>query len=243
MVVEKGKIVIAEDVFRPPYYNRDFIYAPPETDFKAASPDLLYCDDHIIVAAKPAGLLSVDGKSDDHKDSLSTRMAAAYPGARIVHRLDMATSGVMIFARAPEVLRHVGLQFERRHVEKSYLAQITGHPNADSGEIKGAIICDWPRRPLQMIDPVNGRKAVTEWEILSRDSDNTSRIKLTPITGRSHQLRLHMLYLGHPILGDRLYAPNEVFAAAPQLRLHAHRLSIFHPEGGARITFEAPCPF
>ncbi|WP_233341688.1 pseudouridine synthase [Robiginitomaculum antarcticum] len=238
-----GKMQTHDGIFRPPHYGRIFDYAPPATDFTPQGRDIIYCDDHIIVASKPPGLLSVDGKSDGHKDSLSSRMAAAYPGARIVHRLDMATSGVIIFARTPEAMRHIGLQFERRHVEKSYIAQISGHPDSDNGEIDAAIICDWPRRPLQMIDFAQGRKAVTRWEVISCDHKNTSRIKLTPVTGRSHQLRLHMLYIRHPILGDRLYAPDAIYAAAPRLYLHAHTLSIFHPAGGARVTFKAPCPF
>lgn len=239
---ESGQIVVAQKPYHPVDYARSFDYSPPPTALMPGQADCIYQDEHIWIVRKPAGLLSVDGKAEHHKDSLAARMRALDPQTRIVHRLDMATSGLIIFARNANALRHIGLQFEKRHVEKRYIADVAGIIKGECGSVEGAMICDWPRRPIQMIDPENGRKAVTHWEVISREKNNT-RVALTPVTGRSHQLRVHMLYLGHPILGDRLYAPDEAFNAAPRLRLHAEWISLFHPIGGARMDFTSPCLF
>ncbi len=243
--MEKSKldtIMTAREVFHPADYARPFDYTPPDTHLLPGQRDCIYQDEHIWIVSKPAGLLSVDGKAEHHKDSLASRMRVLDPEARIVHRLDMATSGLIIFARNANALRHIGLQFEKRRIEKRYIAEVAGTVATQSGTIDAAIICDWPRRPIQMIDPEKGRKAITHWKSKSR-GDNTTRMTLTPVTGRSHQLRVHMLYLGHPILGDRLYAPDAVFSAAPRLCLHAQWISLFHPIGGERIEFTARCPF
>ena len=243
--MEKPKlktIMTAREVYHPADYARPFDYTPPDTHLLAGQSDCIFQDAHIWIVCKPAGLLSVDGKAEHHKDSLAARMSALDSDARIVHRLDMATSGLIIFARNAHALRHVGLQFEKRHIEKRYIADVAGHVKDDNGTIEAAMICDWPRRPIQMIDPDKGRKAVTHWEVISRGESST-RLALTPMTGRSHQLRVHMLYLGHPILGDRLYAPDKAFAAASRLHLHAEWISLFHPVGGTRTEFTAPCPF
>ncbi len=199
-------------------------------------------DNSLLIINKPAGLLSVEGKADDHKDCVDSRMKALYPQARIVHRLDLATSGVMVLAMSPKAQRHLGLQFERRHTAKTYLARIWGQPENDSGHIDLPLRCDWPNRPRQMVDHKQGKSAQTDWEVISRD-DISARVLLKPITGRSHQLRVHMLAIGHPILGDQLYAHDEAFAATDRLQLHAASLTLHHPEGGERMTFEAPNEF
>lgn len=216
--------------------------------FKAYNPptdpylDILFKDDDILVLNKPSGLLSVPGKADDMKDCLETRAQAEIPGARIVHRLDMETSGVIIMARHLDALRHLGRQFETRQTEKTYEARVFGEVEETEGEISLPLICDWPNRPKQMVDHDRGKKAVTHYRVLAREQ-GTTRVALYPLTGRSHQLRVHMLSLGHPILGDNLYAPEAAFKAADRLQLHAKTLTVSHPESGNSCTFDAPLPF
>lgn len=214
-----------------------FAYAPPD-----AAPVILYRDTHLLVVDKPAGLLSVPGKAAEHKDCLETRLRDRFPDTLLVHRLDMATSGVMIFARSRMAQRHLGLQFERRHAEKRYVAVVDGGFEKDEGIVDLPLIADWPRRPLQKVCHETGKKAVTVWHVVRRQSGST-RLHLFPRTGRSHQLRVHMAALGHPILGDRFYGSDRVMTSAPRLMLHAENLTIRHPEGGARVTFAAACPF
>lgn len=214
-----------------------FLYNPPSAEIA-----ILHCDAELMIIDKPCGLLSVPGKGDDRLDCLITRLQKHYPQARIVHRLDLDTSGVMVIAMNPAAHRHLGLQFERRHVEKTYIALVDGNVAADSGRVDLPIRVDWPNRPRQMIDHAEGRSAVTDWQVLAREDDR-SRIALRPLTGRSHQLRLHMRELGHPILGDTLYAPEAARKAMPRLCLHALNLSLYHPDGGERLTFEVACPF
>lgn len=216
---------------------RPFTYRPP------ASPlEIIYQDDDLIVTHKPSGLLSVPGKADDHKDCLETRVKAAIPNALLVHRLDMATSGLMIFAANANAQRHLGLQFEKRYTEKSYIARVAGQVMGDSGHINLPLLTDWPNRPRQKVDFENGKSAQTDWEVLEVE-EKATRLALYPKTGRSHQLRVHMLAAGHVILGDRLYADDEAFNAAPRLQLHAEKLRLRKPSGGDWITFEASCPF
>ena len=217
--------------------GRDFIYAPPAQDLS-----ILYADDDLILIDKPAGLLSVPGKAPEHQDCLEHRLKEMFADSRLVHRLDMATSGIMVFARNPQSHRHLGLQFERRHVEKSYLAHIWGKLPSSTGRVELPLICDWPNRPLQKVDFEGGKKARTDWEVLEQ-YDDYSVVRLVPHTGRSHQLRVHMNEQNCPILGDRLYAHDYAFLNAPRLMLHAERLSLFHPVGGERLAFEAPSPF
>jgi len=169
-------------------------------------------------------------------------MKEAFPDSLLVHRLDMATSGIMVFARNAAAHRHLGLQFERRHVEKTYLAHVWGKLDAPEGEIDLPLICDWPNRPLQKVDYENGKKAKTAWEVLE-EFDDYSTVRLFPHTGRSHQLRVHMNEKDCPILGDRLYAHDYAFLQTQRLMLHAESLSLFHPVGGERIRFEAPASF
>ena len=214
----------------------EFTYAPPTGPL-----DVVHHDADLLVLNKPSGLLSVPGKAAEHADCLEARAKAAYPEALLVHRLDMDTSGLMIFAMNKAAQRHLGLQFERRHVAKTYEALVWGQPEA-SGEVDLPLIVDWPNRPLQMVDHTRGKKAHTAWEVMAREATH-ARVCLMPTTGRSHQLRVHMLALGHPILGDRFYAKSDALKAAPRLCLHALELEIFHPVGGARRVFRAPCPF
>ncbi|WP_370335252.1 pseudouridine synthase [Parvularcula marina] len=202
--------------------------------------DVLYEDDALVVLNKQAGLLSVPGNVS--RDSLETRASERFGDTLVAHRLDMATSGVIVMPRGKENLAAVGLQFEKRQTEKRYIAVVWGDVAEDKGTVDLPIRCDWPNRPLQMICHERGRPAVTHWEVLTREGDKT-RLALTPITGRSHQLRLHMKELGHPILGDEWYAEGDARAASPRLLLHAEELTLTHPANGERMSFTAPCPF
>lgn len=213
------------------------IYNPP-----LAPLVVLHCDDALLLIDKPSGLLSVPGKSEAHRDCLEARVKSAFPEALLVHRLDMDTSGVMIFARTKTAQRHLGLQFERRKTTKTYVARVQGHVRQDRGVIDLPLIVDWPNRPLQMVDHERGKPAQTHWLVLEREQTAT-RLELTPVTGRSHQLRVHMRELGHTILGDRFYGTPDVIAAADRLQLHAHRLELHHPDGGQRVTFQSKIPF
>ncbi|MEL6687364.1 MAG: pseudouridine synthase [Pseudomonadota bacterium] len=201
---------------------------------------ILWEDEDILFIDKPAGLLSVPGKTEP--DCVEARLRELHPEALTVHRLDMATSGVMVFARNKAAQRHLGLQFERRHLAKTYIAVVDGVVDGDSGHIDLPLRADWPNRPLQMVCHEQGRPSQTDWKVLERFEDRT-RLELTPLTGRSHQLRVHLLAIGHPILGDEFYAEGEALAASPRLLLHAHRLSLFKPTGGDRITVESDVPF
>lgn len=218
---------------------RPLVYAPP---LRPAF-TLIHGDDHLLVLNKPSGLLTVPGKAAAHRDCLEARVRRVFPTARIVHRLDMDTSGVIVMALTAHAHRHLGLQFERRHVSKTYVARVAGHPEADTGTVDLPLRCDWPNRPRQMVDHAQGRAARTGWQVLEREPGGAARVRLTPLTGRSHQLRVHMLSLGHPILGDPLYGGETTYAAAPRLQLHAEMLEVRHPDGGAPVRFLAECPF
>lgn len=211
-------------------------YTPPDTPL-----DLLYADHEILVVNKPAGLLSVPGKGAQLADCLIARLEVAYPQVLLVHRLDRDTSGVMVFALTAHAQRHLGLQFEKRYTKKTYLARVAGRLARKTGTIDLPLIVDWPNRPLQKVDHQAGKPALTEWRVV-RASDAESRVQLYPRTGRSHQLRVHMLALGHPILGDPLYAP-ETAEAYPRMMLHALELRFRHPDGGAGVKFRAKPPF
>ena len=221
--------------FAPP---PPFIYAPPADD----DLQVVHEDAHLLAVVKQAGLLSVPGKSAAHADCLESRVRARFADARTVHRLDMDTSGIMVFARSAAAHRHLGLQFERRHLKKTYIARIWGAPNEDAGEIDLPLRCDWPNRPRQMVCFDHGKPALTRWRVLARE-EGATRLLLQPETGRSHQLRVHCLALGHPIVGDRFYATGPARVAADRLQLHAEMLALRHPEGGAWIEFKALCPF
>lgn len=214
----------------------EFIYAPPDTPL-----DILHEDHELLLVNKPAGLLSVPGKGDHLSDCLIARLQAAFPEALLVHRLDMDTSGVMVFARTPHAQRHLGLQFEKRHTKKAYVARVWGEVAEKEGHIDLPLIVDWPNRPLQHVNFETGKPAQTDWRRM-RVEDGTTRMRLFPKTGRSHQLRVHMLELGHPILGDPFYATGPA-RAFPRLMLHAESLKLRHPDGGIGMTFRAPVPF
>ncbi|AHM75796.1 bifunctional tRNA pseudouridine(32) synthase/23S rRNA pseudouridine(746) synthase RluA [Yersinia hibernica] len=204
---------------------------------------ILYQDEHIMVVNKPSGLLSVPGRAAEHKDSIMTRIQADYPAAESVHRLDMATSGVIVVALNKAAERELKRQFREREPKKSYLARVWGHLAQDEGLIDLPLICDWPNRPKQKVCYETGKPSQTQYQVLSRDADGSTRVKLSPITGRSHQLRVHMLAMGHPILGDRFYAHPEAKAMASRLQLHAQELCITHPEFGTAMHFKCEAPF
>ncbi|WP_407666088.1 pseudouridine synthase [Microbulbifer bruguierae] len=199
-------------------------YNPPTEPFL----DIVYSDAHLLVLDKPSGLLTVPGRDPAHKDSLAIRAQTEYPDALIVHRLDMDTSGLVVMARGPQVHRQLSALFQNRQVEKSYLARVWGEPDGDEGEVNLPLICDWPNRPKQIVDFEHGKPSLTRWRKL--DSDGVSTLmQLIPVTGRSHQLRVHMQAIGHPILGDPFYAQGDALAAATRLLLHAQELGFEHP--------------
>ncbi len=191
--------------------------------------DILFQDAYFLIANKPAGLLSVPGNSPEKQDCMVSRCAAEFGELHIAHRLDMSTSGIIAFARSKEAVRGLNRLFAERKVHKTYIAVVDGLVQDAQGEINAPLMVDWERRPRQMISE-QGRQAHTRYQVLSRDTEtNTSRVQLTPITGRSHQLRVHMMSIGHAILGDEFYASDEAFAKADRLLLHAAELIFDHP--------------
>lgn len=216
---------------------KPFVYEPPKTPL-----DILYIDEDVLVVNKPSGLLTVPGKELKHHDSLELRVKIEYPNSFLVHRLDMDTSGVIIFALSKSTQRSLNLQFEKRIVKKLYEARVFGNIKEDNGFIDLPLIVDWPNRPLQKIDVKEGKSALTHWQVLDREGDVT-RVALMPETGRTHQLRVHMMSLGHTILGDRFYGNVAEINLANELQLHAKDLMIIHPKNGKKITFKAPLPF
>ena len=235
-----------------------------------ASAELIYCDDALLVVNKPAGLLAVPGRGVEKQDCLSARIQQELPDALVVHRLDMATSGLMVFARGAEMQRRLSQRFREREVAKRYMAVVTGKvepenisgtpsltlpqwvrgrlphlPFEDSwercyGEVNLPIAADWPNRPRQKIDVEKGKHSLTRYLLLAHDADaNISRVELEPVTGRTHQLRVHMAAIGHPILGDALYGDG----VAERLMLHARKLSFAHPLSGEPMTLTSEVPF
>ena len=211
-------------------------YAPPQDPLK-----ILHDDHQVLLVDKPSGLLSVPGKGPHLADCLLARVQAAFPMALLVHRLDRDTSGVMIFALTPHAQRHLGLQFEKRQTKKTYVARVWGEMAEKTGTVDLPLIVDWPNRPRQMVDHETGKQAVTDWRVM-RSKENETRVKLMPRTGRSHQLRVHMLALGHPILGDPFYAEGAA-RDYPRLMLHSETLQFRHPDGGQGMRITAKCPF
>lgn len=214
----------------------EFIYAPPQVPLT-----ILHADDDIVVADKPAGLLSVPGRGSERADCLIARLRAEFPTVLLVHRLDLDTSGVIVFALTGQAQVHLGRQFENRRTQKRYVAMVSGHPSEAKGRVDLPLIVDWPNRPRQKVCHETGRPAQTDWRVLRQEGPN-ARLRLRPITGRSHQLRVHMLAIGHPILGDPLYATGTALAH-PRLMLHAQSLRLRHPDGGKGLTISAPVPF
>lgn len=211
-------------------------YLPPMDDL-----DIAHVDDHLIALRKPSGLLTVEGRAFGMEDCLLARAKERWPEALLIHRLDMDTSGIVLLARSSAIQSAMAKQFEARRVTKTYIARVAGILEQASGEINLPIQKDYERRPIHEIHP-DGKPARTLWHVERRNAD-TTRLKLTPITGRTHQLRVHMAFQGHPILGDRLYAPEDVYKKADRLQLHAASLALRHPISGEGVTFSAACPF
>ena len=211
-------------------------YDPPQDPLV-----ILHQDHEILIVDKPAGLLSVPGKGEHLADCLMSRIEAVFPTALLVHRLDRDTSGVMVFALTPHAPRHLGLQFEKRYTKKTYVARVWGEMTTKTGTIDLPLIVDWPNRPLQHVDHVNGKPALTDYRVV-RTGGGESRVRLYPKTGRSHQLRVHMKEIGHPILGDPFYATGPA-RDYPRMMLHSETLQFRHPDGGAGVRFTAKAPF
>ena len=214
-----------------------FTYAPPDGPLA-----VIHRDHAILVLDKPAGLLTVPGRGPHLADCLIARVQKVFPEALLVHRLDLDTSGVIVFALTSAAQADLGRQFETRQTKKVYVARVAGHITQDTGTVDLPLIVDWPNRPRQKVDHAEGRPALTDWRVVRREVDGTTRVRLYPKTGRSHQLRVHMLSIGHPILGDPLYAEGAARAHA-RLMLHSESLRLRHPDGGKGLTFSAPCPF
>ena len=211
-------------------------YNPPN------DPLVILHDDHeVVLVDKPSGLLSVPGKGPNLTDCLIARVQLVFPTALLIHRLDRDTSGVMVFALTPHAQRHLGLQFEKRQTKKTYVARVWGEMAEKTGTVDLPLIVDWPNRPKQMVDHENGKQAVTDWRVM-RSSSNETRVRLMPRTGRSHQLRVHMLAIGHPILGDPFYA-TDAARDHSRLMLHSETLQFRHPDGGKGMRITAKCPF
>jgi tRNA pseudouridine32 synthase/23S rRNA pseudouridine746 synthase len=198
---------------------------------------LIYRDDTLIVANKPAGLLAVPGRGADKQDCLASRVQAEFPDALVVHRLDMATSGLMLFARGAEIQRRLSQMFRERAVQKRYVAVVAGRVQTPHGEIELPLIGDWPNRPKQKVDFASGKPSLTRYRLLAHDA-STSRVELEPVTGRTHQLRVHLAAIGHPIIGDALYGKE-----AERLLLHASTLSFVHPANDELLRLESEPPF
>lgn len=208
------------------------------------APRFLFEDEHLLAVEKPSGMLSVPGKGPLAEGSLTDWVLARYADAKVVHRLDMSTSGILLFARGLESQRHLSRQFEQRKVFKEYQAVVSGSVAQESGDINAPMRADWPRRPLQMVDPVEGKPAQTHYQVLNRMIETgATRVRLHPLTGRSHQLRVHLAWIGHPIVGDALYAPADQMPASPRLLLHASRIEIQHPAGLGPIRIDSTVPF
>jgi tRNA pseudouridine32 synthase / 23S rRNA pseudouridine746 synthase len=210
---------------------------------------LVYADESLVVVNKPAGLLAVPGRGADKADCVSLRVQRKYPDALIVHRLDQATSGLMLLARGLVIQRALSLLFETRQVHKQYVAVVHGLLEQDTGSINLPLAADWPARPRQKVDHQLGKAALTHYCVLSRDTSAcTTRLVLEPITGRTHQLRVHLSALGHPILGDALYSgtPSLELQAPPlstRLLLHAQQLSLIHPASALPMVWQVGAVF
>jgi len=215
-----------------------FIYNPPMEPYLS----VVHVDDDLLVLDKPSGLLSVAGKDPALADCLEARVNQRYHPAFMVHRLDKDTSGIILMARNKPALSKLGIQFEKRQTKKSYVARVWGEIAGDSGRVDLPLATDWENKPRQRVDYERGRASQTDWEVIGREPGIT-RVRLYPFTGRTHQLRVHMMMLGHPILGDSFYATGDALAAADRLQLHAEELSFTHPGDGTWREFVVPCPF
>jgi tRNA pseudouridine32 synthase / 23S rRNA pseudouridine746 synthase len=215
----------------------------PPTDTQALL-TIVHVDGHCVVADKPAGLLCVPGRGPDRADCLASRVQARWPDALVVHRLDMATSGLVVFGRGAAAQRCLSIAFADRQVHKRYEAVVAGRVVGESGEINLPLAADWPNRPRQQVDQGAGKPSLTRWQVLARDAAlGTTRLALTPVTGRTHQLRVHLAAIGHAILGDALYAPAPWAQAAPRLLLHACALGLPSQAGAPALDFSSAVPF
>lgn len=215
----------------------DYAYNPPDVPLS-----ILHHDSALLVVDKPSGLLSVPGKDPGKEDCLIDRLRLVFPEVLLVHRLDCDTSGVMVFALTKAAQGNLGQQFEKRQTKKIYVARLAGRLEPKEGTVDLPLCVDWPNRPRQHVNHERGKPAVTDYRVIRYDGD-TTRVRLMPQTGRSHQLRVHMLELGHPILGDQIYAEGTARTNYPRMMLHAESLRIRHPELGKTMTFTAPLPF
>lgn len=212
---------------------------PPHTSL-----DILFKDEYLLILNKPSGLLSVPGRGEDKQDCLISRVQSEYPDALIVHRLDMSTSGLMVIALGKEMERALSILFQQREVAKKYIAIVDGEISPVAGMVDLPLITDWPNRPKQKVDFENGKPSRTQYEVLSHDkNNNATRVILSPITGRTHQLRLHMQSINHAILGDELYAKEEAIKKSPRLLLHACNLCFQHPVTNALIKINSEPEF
>lgn len=201
---------------------------------------LHFFDQVLLVVEKPAGLLSVPGRLSENQDCVIARLQQVYPDALTVHRLDQVTSGLMLYARGKQVQAALSMQFEKRQVGKRYEALVQGLVEDEAGEVALPLICDWPNRPRQIVDFEVGKPALTRWQVIERDTvAQRTRVALEPVTGRSHQLRVHMASLGHPIVGDVFYGA----APAERVALHACALAFMHPDSGQPMRLGSPAPF
>ena len=204
--------------------------------------EVVYEDNYIVAVNKPSGLLSVPGRLEEHHDSMWSRLAERYPDVQVVHRLDMSTSGLMILAKDKYTEAALKKQFQYRLTHKIYYARVWGHPAQDEGEIDLPLICDWPNRPKQKVCFEDGKPSKTLYQVVKRE-EKTSVVRLLPVTGRSHQLRVHMLAIGHPIVGDEFYAHQEAIDFSDRLQLHAAELSFYHPRSNWLRSVFVPCDF
>ena len=218
--------------------TQDAYLPPPNSGL-----DIIYQDQYLIAVSKPAGLLSVPGRGEDKADSMATRVQSEYADALVAHRLDRDTSGLLVLPRGAAMHRRISLMFEKREMEKSYVAVVLGKLAQEQGVVDQPLLVDWPNRPRHIVDLVNGKSAQTRYKVISYDAaSNMSRVALEPITGRTHQLRVHMQFLAHPIVGDTLYGGNAGGNAA-RLLLHAHTLDFRHPVSGGVMRLGSPIPF
>ncbi|OQX03630.1 MAG: RNA pseudouridine synthase [Thiothrix lacustris] len=216
------------------------IYTPPAN----TGLNILYLDESLIVVDKPAGLLSVPGRGEDKQDCMIARVQAEFPDALIVHRLDMGTSGIMVMARGKAMERALSILFQTRQVHKRYVAVVAGQILQMQGEIDLPLITDWPNRPRQIVSFELGKPSQTRYQVIAYDAvTDTTRVDLEPLTGRTHQLRVHLQALGHPILGDELYASPSTCAQSVRLLLHAARIRFPHPQSGGILSINSPIPF
>jgi len=217
----------------------NFVYYPPQTPYL----DIIYQDNDIVVVNKPAGLLSVPGREKKHSDSLALRVLRVWPEASVVHRLDLATSGILVMAMRKSAQSHIGRQFQQKAISKTYYARVEGVIEEDGGLIDLPLRCDWENRPRQIVDFEQGKSSQTEWSVVKREKQ-TTLVRLKPLTGRTHQLRVHMQAIGHAIVGDEFYASAFGVKCSPdRLALHAADITLTHPTRNERISFSCPLPF